>query len=55
EREKVGLDDLIDSIEGIKAARINVTRDFEELTPEEKERSKKKVKDAIAQKNQEAE
>lgn len=55
EREKVGLDDLLDSIEGIKAARVNVTRDFEELTPEEKERVQKKVKDAIAKKSQEAE
>jgi hypothetical protein len=54
-REKVGLDDLLDSIEGIKAARINVARDFEELTPQEKERVQKKVKDAIAKKNQEAE
>ena len=55
ERERVELDDLLKSIEAIKAARVNVTRDIEELTPEEKERVQQKVKDAIAKKNQENE
>ncbi|WP_318698388.1 MULTISPECIES: ATP-binding protein [unclassified Roseofilum] len=55
ERDKVELDDLLKSIEAIKAARVNVTRDLEELSPEEKERVQQKVKNAIAKKNQENE
>lgn len=54
-KEYIGLSDFIDSVERIKAARINVEPEVsrEELSPEEKKEVEEKVKAAIAKKEKE--
>ena len=52
-KEKVALRELLESINSIKKARVNVTPGSRPLTPEEKEEAEKKIKEALAKKNQE--
>jgi SpoVK/Ycf46/Vps4 family AAA+-type ATPase len=54
-KHRVGLSDLLDAIERIKAARIKDTLDFENLAPGEKEEIQKKVKEALAKKEKDGE
>ena len=51
--ENIGISQFIDSVERIKAARINVTPEFEKLAPGEEEEIKKKFKEALAKKEEE--
>ncbi|NEQ40138.1 MAG: ATP-binding protein [Okeania sp. SIO3I5] len=53
-KEEVALSQLLDSINSIKKARVNVTQELRPLTPEEKEEAEKKIKEALAKKKQEA-
>ncbi|OZH52844.1 ATPase [Hydrocoleum sp. CS-953] len=53
-KEEVALSELLESINSIKKARVNVTPKSRPLTPEEKEEAEKKIKEALAKKKQEA-
>ncbi|MGC1395799.1 MAG: ATP-binding protein [Coleofasciculaceae cyanobacterium] len=53
-KECVELNDLLNSIEGIKSARINAKPKHEKLAPEEEEEVRKKVKEALAKKEKES-
>ncbi|MCL2935499.1 MAG: ATP-binding protein [Trichodesmium sp. MAG_R02] len=53
-KEKVALRELLESINSIKKARVNVTPGSRPLTPEEKEEAEKKIKEALAKKKQES-
>lgn len=53
-KEEVALSELLESINSIKKARVNVTPESRPLTPEEKEEAEKKIKEALAKKKQEA-
>jgi ATP-dependent 26S proteasome regulatory subunit len=52
-KECIELSDLLDSIERIKSARINVKPEYEKLAPGEEEEVQKKVKQALAKKEKE--
>ena len=52
-KEKVALRELLESINSIKKARVNVIPGSRPLTPEEKEEAEKKIKEALAKKNEE--
>ena len=52
-KEYVELRDLLESVERIKAARINATPESENLSPEEEEEVQKKVKEALVKKEKE--
>ncbi len=51
-KEEIEIREFIDSVDRIKAARINVTPEFETLAPGEEEEIKKKFKEALAKKEQ---
>jgi SpoVK/Ycf46/Vps4 family AAA+-type ATPase len=53
ERSEITMTDIIESTERIKKARIDGNSDVKNLSPEEKEKISKKVKDAIITKEQE--
>ncbi|GET43570.1 ATP-binding protein [Microseira wollei] len=52
-KEYVELRDLLESVDRIKAARINASPESEKLTPEEEEEVQKKLKEALAKKEKE--
>ncbi|MEM1169441.1 MAG: ATP-binding protein [Cyanobacteria bacterium P01_H01_bin.35] len=49
-KEEVALSELLESINSIKKARVNVTPESRPLTPEEKEEAEKKIKEALTNK-----